>query len=204
VHPTVLEHYLKLLRTYPPGKDVLELGAIPSTARAFSAVLPAHRYIGLNRAGGRSGQGWKILKGDANAMPFVTGSFDAIICNAMLEHDKYFWATLGEVRRVLRPGGLFFVGTPGYEDRVTPLVRTGLRANRRMRGGRLQRLTTQSALQGLLATRTLPYHDAPDYYRFSPDAFRVVILDGFELLRLDKVSRPIRIVAVGRRKPHPP
>lgn len=199
MHPVVLDHYFGLFHDFPPRGEILELGAIPTTARAFSVALPACRYRGLNVTGARTGDGWEILEGDANAMPFAPSSIDAVICNAMLEHDKHFWLTLAEVRRVLRPGGLFFVGAPGYQDRVAPLVRVGNGVERRLRGGRLRRIVTQPVLQGLLATRTLPYHSPPDYYRFSSDAFKTVVLDGFRIKRIDKVGRPVRIIAVGCR-----
>lgn len=200
MHPVVLDHYFGLFRKFPPGCDVLELGANELTARAFSAVLPSNcRYRGLNLKGPRSGDGWEIVGGNANAMPFDDASADAIICNAMLEHDKHFWLTLAEVRRVLRPGGLFFVGAPGYENRVTSAVKLGRRIDRRFRNGRARSAVMHPVVQGLMSTRTLAYHAPPDYYRFSPDAFRAVVLDRFDVLRLDKVSRPVRLVAVGRR-----
>jgi len=36
---------------------------------------------------------------------------------AMLEHDRHFWLTIAEVRRVLAPGGRFYVGVPAYPRR---------------------------------------------------------------------------------------
>ena len=45
------------------------------------------------------------------AIPFVHGFFDAVICNSVLhfaQDEPHFLAMLGELWRVLRPGGLLF------------------------------------------------------------------------------------------------
>jgi hypothetical protein len=34
----------------------------------------------------------------------------------MLEHDKYFWKTVTEIRRVTRRGGVIVIGVPGYTE----------------------------------------------------------------------------------------
>ena len=43
---------------------------------------------------------------------FDDDAFDWALCNSMLEHDLYFWKTVSELRRVLRPGGILIIGTP--------------------------------------------------------------------------------------------
>jgi len=39
-------------------------------------------------------------------------SYDLIITGQAFEHIEYFWLTLEEVKRVLKPGGLFFIIVP--------------------------------------------------------------------------------------------
>jgi SAM-dependent methyltransferase len=46
-------------------------------------------------------------------------SFDAVVCGQMFEHAEYFWLTILEIRRVLKPNGLCCVIAPsgGAEHR---------------------------------------------------------------------------------------
>jgi len=39
-------------------------------------------------------------------------SYDLIVTGQAFEHIEYFWLTLEEVKRVLKPGGLFFIIVP--------------------------------------------------------------------------------------------
>jgi ubiquinone/menaquinone biosynthesis C-methylase UbiE len=50
---------------------------------------------------------------DAQAIPFEDDSFDAVIANHMLYHVPDRAKALGEIRRVLRPGGRFYASTVG-------------------------------------------------------------------------------------------
>lgn len=48
----------------------------------------------------------------ADALAFVDGSFDGVLCTEVLEHLKEPRAALGEIQRVLRPGGVLYVSAP--------------------------------------------------------------------------------------------
>ncbi len=50
---------------------------------------------------------------DAQSIPFVDGSFDAVIANYMLYHVSNLNRALAEISRVLKPGGRFFAATVG-------------------------------------------------------------------------------------------
>lgn len=50
---------------------------------------------------------------NADALPFDAASFDLVIANHMLYHVPSVDRTLGELRRVLRPGGRIFAATNG-------------------------------------------------------------------------------------------
>jgi len=50
---------------------------------------------------------------DAQMLPFPAQSFDAIIANHMLFHVPDRQKALGEIQRVLRPGGQFYATTVG-------------------------------------------------------------------------------------------
>ena len=55
------------------------------------------------------------VAGNANDMTlFEDETFDLVMSNATLEHDKHFWLSLAEVRRVLAPGGLLVIGASGF------------------------------------------------------------------------------------------
>lgn len=50
--------------------------------------------------------------GDAHDLPFATGSFSGIVCRAVLEHVRYPTRVVGEMFRVLAPGGFVLVSVP--------------------------------------------------------------------------------------------
>ncbi len=50
---------------------------------------------------------------DAQSVPYPDRSFDAVLANHMLYHVPDRPATYAEIRRVLRPGGMFFASTLG-------------------------------------------------------------------------------------------
>jgi ubiquinone/menaquinone biosynthesis C-methylase UbiE len=49
---------------------------------------------------------------DGEALPFRSGAFDRIECDAVLEHVRHPEAMIGEMARVLRAGGYMHVVTP--------------------------------------------------------------------------------------------
>lgn len=53
---------------------------------------------------------WRFMK---------SNSFDFVICGQVLEHVEFFWITLIEIRRVLKPGGICCIIAPssGYEHK---------------------------------------------------------------------------------------
>jgi SAM-dependent methyltransferase len=73
------------------------------------------------------------LVGDAQAMPFVDGSVDGILCTGLFEHVEQPERVASEIRRVLRPGGRAYVAAPfiqGYHPSPTDYrryTREGLR-----------------------------------------------------------------------------
>ena len=82
--------------------------------------LPCRSRIGVN-GGGAIVRTDRVApeRGDcafaaatALRLPFTDGSFDKIICSEVLEHIPDYRAALGEIARVLKPGGLFCASVP--------------------------------------------------------------------------------------------
>jgi ubiquinone/menaquinone biosynthesis C-methylase UbiE len=142
--------------------------------------------LNLNESGSAPG-GVLVHAGDARAIPFDEGYFDLVICASTLEHIPDFWRAVSEMHRVLAPGGTLLVSTPGY---------------RRYRGElRLQRLAARLHLPDVFqrGTVAMRVHDSRDYYRFSEDSYREVIMAGLEHVAVWSIMTPPRIYATGRK-----
>jgi SAM-dependent methyltransferase len=112
---------------------ILELGYgsgvfLPSlAARAgYVAGFDVHDRAGAVAAELRSrGTPADLRSGDGRGLPFADGAFDAVVAVSALEFVDDLDGTCAEVRRVLRPGGVFVVVTPGDSpllDRALRLV----------------------------------------------------------------------------------
>ena len=98
------------------GKRVLEVGCGHGGGASYlTRALDPASYVGLdmNRAGiefcRRRHQlpGLEFVQGDAQNLPFPRESFDAVINIESSHCYPHFDRFLGEVERVLRPGGVF-------------------------------------------------------------------------------------------------
>jgi SAM-dependent methyltransferase len=181
VHPKIMRRYHNIIRrTGVRPERALEVGGLmgEDSLLRFPELASADRYC-LNLVELPSENGITAVKGNANNMRALFGSdwFDLIMCSATLEHDKRFWRSVSEMRRVLRPGGLLIISVPGYvKDPETDHGR---------------------------ATHTYRVHYSFDYYRFSEQAVRKVFFDGMERVRVRPFMTPPRIFGHGY-KPLPP
>lgn len=193
MHPEVFQKFEEICISRGAGGRVLEIGAIPApdTLLCLPCLSAASERIGLNLDGPHAYCGFEILRGNANAMDgFPDACFDTVLCNSTLEHDRCFWKTLGEIRRVAKPGALIVLGVPGYSDFDLP--------------AHLRQLTRIPLLGQFLrrrfddlnaATITLPIHNYPgDYWRFSPQAMEQVLLDGLNAVEICSLLIPPRII----------
>ena len=114
-----------------PGDQVLDLGC-GEGRHAISAYLLADvDVIGLDLsevdlATARTrrddfiqdqpklGKSCAFVRGSGLALPFLDNSFDKVICAEVLEHIPDYQSMLGEIRRVLKPGGLLAVRVPRF------------------------------------------------------------------------------------------
>src|SRR3954468_20474069 len=58
------------------------------------------------------GQKSQLVRGSVYELPYEAGYFDLVVCFSVFEHLKEYKKALGEVTRVLTPGGLFLLGMP--------------------------------------------------------------------------------------------
>jgi len=196
MHPAVFEEFDRICGARGAGGDVLEIGAVASddTLLCLPALRHSNVRVGVNLEGPFSHRGFDVLRVDANDMDcFVDGSFDTVLCNSVLEHDRRFWRTLAEIRRVARPGALIAIGVPGFAK-----VRLERLASRLARLPGLGTVLRRSLPALLASTPTLQVHDFPaDYYRFSPQAARDVFLEGLAEPEVHTLLLPPRVIAVG-------
>jgi SAM-dependent methyltransferase len=87
------------------GKDVIEVGgAVPEEhARATGASSWSGFYLGAEPA---CSPGYEIRNADARAIPWPDQSFDLAFSSCAFEHIRDLPVALGEIKRVLRPGGV--------------------------------------------------------------------------------------------------
>lgn len=201
--PEVFAEFDAMCRRYGAHGSALEIGATcaPDTLLNLPALRACNLRVGVNIDGPASTPAGEILRGNGNDLSrFADGAFDIVMSNAALEHDPFFWLTLAEMRRVLKPGGLLLIGVPGFVR-----ARSWLR---RLAGHIGSRLRAPAPLVRPLqafgaATATLLVHDYPgDYFRFSEQALQEVLLFGTDVLASRVLQTPPRLVGVGR-KPSP-
>ncbi len=193
MHSDIFSLFDEICRNQGAGGDVLEIGARPAedTLLCLPSIAESRSRIGIDLDGPYRYAGFSIVKGNANDLSmFSDASFDTVLCNAVLEHDAKFWLTLAEIRRVLRPGGLFVVGVPGY----TPNTLT------EAAGDAFDPALAPAWFKD--STPVLVVHDYPaDFYRFSPASVAAVLMEGMVDIDVFAALQPPRLVASGRRLP---
>ena len=107
-----------LLPHLRPGMRLLDAGCGPGTITlGLAAAVAPGEVVGLERspalveqaralAAERGVANVRFEVGDAQALPFPDGSFDAAFESAVLEHVPDPARAVAELRRVLRPGGV--------------------------------------------------------------------------------------------------
>jgi SAM-dependent methyltransferase len=197
MHPRVYREYERICSERQIIGSVLEIGAVPSeeSLLCMNSLKNASAKIGINLDGPHTFKDISILKGNSNSMEMMrSDNFDAVLCNATLEHDPFFWKTVAEIKRVTRPGGLIVIGAPGYKRYSAEKLKSAL-----LHVPLIRRLVNHEHLNCLFtATITFEVHEAPgDYYRFSEQAFKGVIFEGMKDVHTRSIMSPPRIIGYG-------
>lgn len=135
-----LAHLRAALGSVRTGRALDVGGASGGFARGLSRYAETVHAIDLDRRqlgdaeiAGRA----RLVQGDACALPMRDRSYDLVTLFDVLEHVEDEQRVLGEVRRVLRPGGLTVLSVPAYDwlyahhDRGETRVRRYTRARLR-------------------------------------------------------------------------
>ncbi len=117
--PNVFDAFAEIVARRLAGKRLtaaLEVGAAAWTLLAIPEFSNARR-VALNLAFAKSSpelDAFERVIDNANEMSFATATFDCVLSSSCLEHDKYFWRSAAEIRRVLKPDGVAIIGVPIY------------------------------------------------------------------------------------------
>ena len=172
------------VQTYGAKGPFLEIGQ----EGPRHAVLHHPSFTGqdrdfLGRRDGPSSAGLSARAGDPNDMRdlYADARFGTVLWINALAHDKHFWRTLEEIKRVLKPGGTLIVVVPGFSKSAG---QTGIS------------ITGQKGSAIADATITYKVHDAPDFWRLSPQGLREAVFEDFDVRELRVMMMPPRIFGV--------
>jgi ubiquinone/menaquinone biosynthesis C-methylase UbiE len=65
----------------------------------------------------------KFVRGDAEALPFQSGSFDVVICNHVYEHTDSAPQLMAEIRRVMAADAVCYFAGPNKYEPIEPHYR---------------------------------------------------------------------------------
>lgn len=116
-------HRYFLARAYCRDKDVLDVASGEGYGSAYLAQV-ARSVVGVEIDPGavaHAAESYKsanirFLVGDAKSLPLENASVDVVVSFETLEHFFGQAAFIREVRRVLRPDGLFIISTPDRDN----------------------------------------------------------------------------------------
>jgi SAM-dependent methyltransferase len=112
-HRAILLYLRDVLRLPETESDVLHVGPAASIRQRLSSISPL-RYLSLD-----IDPALADVQGDVTDLRFRDASFDFLLCVHVLEHVPDDRAAIGELFRVLRPGGRALIQVPPSSLAVT-------------------------------------------------------------------------------------
>jgi SAM-dependent methyltransferase len=108
---------------FPAGADVLDIGVGDGTFERLASARGVRVFVldpdaqAIERARSELGLGDRAKTGTIQTLPWPDATFDGVVVSEVLEHldDATLAAGLGEIRRVLKPGGRIVGTVPADE-----------------------------------------------------------------------------------------
>ncbi len=114
-----------ILRNVPadPEMTVLDCGSgsgilLPSLTRNFPRSFGLDLSLEMLTTARKAGTGAGLLASRAEELALKASVFDLVICKGSLHHLEEPGKALGEIRRVLKPGGLLILSEPCRDNAV--------------------------------------------------------------------------------------
>jgi len=192
MHPKQFKKCEEIFSKFKITGRVLEVGAVPNTNNLLNSSFldSVKEKIGLNINGPKKFNDFEILEGNANDMiMFSDEYFECVLCFSVLEHDKFFWKSISEMKRVLEKKGLMIIATPTYRNHSLSNI--------------LHRIPGTNCFVEIIKKSIITYrvHNFPgDYYRFSEQTFREIFFDGFTNVIIETILNPPHAIGYGLKK----
>jgi SAM-dependent methyltransferase len=156
-------YFRDVTRHFPPDARLLDVGCgtgwMAEHFGDYTGIDGSQEAVAAAAEKGRA-----ILHGDVGRpLPFPDEDFDAVVLKDLLEHVADPVAVVGEVHRVLRPGGRVFASSPDAQRWVwddythrRPFTRRSFRMLFRDGGFQVERVGYESVMPGtsIIAART--------------------------------------------------
>jgi SAM-dependent methyltransferase len=107
-----------------PGARILDIGC--SHGHIVRLLTPDDGFgvgVDLDMHLGKPNGNVTFVRGDAELLPFRSGSFDVVICNHVYEHTDDASRLVAEIDRVLAPEGVCYFAGPNKYEPVEPHYR---------------------------------------------------------------------------------
>jgi len=100
--------------TFALPEPIVEIGSYQVAGQEdignLRSLFPGREYVGIDM---REGPGVDLVA-SVESLPQLDASVGTVIALSTFEHVRHFWRGFAEVRRVLRPDGVFLVSVPFY------------------------------------------------------------------------------------------
>ncbi len=118
MHISSLTNMIKFVEKYLDKEKkykILDIGSQEVEGEANGSYRLAFNnsnweYVGCDIVAGKNVD--IVLKEPYKWQNIKRKSFDCVVCGQMLEHDEFFWLTMLEIRRILKPEGLCCIIAP--------------------------------------------------------------------------------------------
>ena len=116
MHQSAHDHMARCLKEYLPttgGLRIVDLGSrqVRKRARTHRDLLDSYdcEYIGVDIV---KGANVDVVMTKPYRLPVRSNSADAVLSGQAFEHIPFFWASMTEIARVLKPNGHAFITAP--------------------------------------------------------------------------------------------